>query len=59
MDTYSHELLDAHLGDKTQGALALATELHGRNQSLTVFDRAYFRMHSCSPGKLQDKSGIG
>lgn len=42
MDTYSHELLDARLGSMAQGELTLATELDGCDQSLTVFDRAYF-----------------
>lgn len=42
MDTYSHELLDARLGAMTQGELTLASQLKGCNQSLTVFDRAYF-----------------
>lgn len=42
MDTYSHELLDARLGDMTQGELTLASQLKGCDQSLRVFDRAYF-----------------
>ena len=42
MDTYSHELLDARLGDMTQGELTLASQLKGCDQSLAVFDRAYF-----------------
>ena len=42
MDTYSHELLDARLGAMTQGELTLASQLKGCDQSLTVFDRAYF-----------------
>lgn len=42
MDTYSHELLDARLGAMTQGELTLAAALAGCDQSLTVFDRAYF-----------------
>jgi hypothetical protein len=42
MDTHSHELLDARLGSMAQGELTLAAELGGCDQSLTVFDRAYF-----------------
>lgn len=42
MDTSSHELLDAQLGGMTQGELTLAAELQAPDQSLTVFDRAYF-----------------
>ena len=42
MDTYSHELLDARLGAMTQGELTLAADLQAPDQSLTLFDRAYF-----------------
>ena len=42
MDTHSHELLDTQLGAMTQGELTLATHLQVPDQSLTVFDRAYF-----------------
>lgn len=42
MDTHTHELLDARLGSMAQGELTLAAELQGCDQSLTVFDRAYF-----------------
>ncbi|MGD9888242.1 MAG: IS4 family transposase [Halothiobacillaceae bacterium] len=42
MDTSSHELLDARLGDMSQGELTLAASLGGQDCSLTVFDRAYF-----------------
>lgn len=42
MDTHSHELLDAQIGAMTQGELTLADALQAPDQSLTVFDRAYF-----------------
>ncbi len=42
LDTHTHELLDARLGGTTQGELTLATGLQGLDQSLTIFDRAYF-----------------
>lgn len=42
IDTHTHELLDARLGSMAQGELTLAAELEGCDQSLTVFDRAYF-----------------
>lgn len=42
MDTHSHELMDAQLGAMTQGELTLAASLQVPDQSLTVFDRAYF-----------------
>ncbi len=42
MDTYSHELLDAQLGAMPQGELTLAAELQAPDESLTIFDRAYF-----------------
>jgi hypothetical protein len=42
MDTSTHELLDAQIGDMSQGELSLAAALQAPDQSLTVFDRAYF-----------------
>jgi len=42
LDTHTHELLDARIGSMDQGELTLATELRGIDQSLTIFDRAYF-----------------
>lgn len=42
MDTHSHELMDAQLGAMTQGELTLAASLDVPDQSITVFDRAYF-----------------
>ena len=42
LDTDSHELLDAQLGDYTQGELTLAAGLRGLDHSITLFDRAYF-----------------
>lgn len=42
LDTDSHELLDAQLGDYHQGELTLAAELRGLDHSITLFDRAYF-----------------
>ncbi len=42
MDTHSHELMDAQLGAMTQGELTLAAQLQVPEQSITVFDRAYF-----------------
>lgn len=42
LDTDSHELLDAQLGDGHHCALTLAAGLHGLDQSITLFDRAYF-----------------
>lgn len=41
MDTHSHELLDAQISAMT-GELTLADALQAPDQSLTVFDRAYF-----------------
>jgi Transposase DDE domain/Insertion element 4 transposase N-terminal len=42
LDTGSHELLDAKLGDYHCGELTLAAELRGLDDSITLFDRAYF-----------------
>lgn len=42
LDTDSHELLDAALGDYGCGELTLATQLRGLDHSITLFDRAYF-----------------
>lgn len=42
LDTDTHELLDARIGAMAHGELTLAGELQGIDQSLTVFDRAYF-----------------
>ena len=42
LDTDSHELLDAQLGDYHQGELTLAAGLSGLDDSITLFDRAYF-----------------
>jgi hypothetical protein len=42
LDTDSHELLDARLGDYHQGELTLAAGLRGLDHSITLFDRAYF-----------------
>lgn len=42
LDTHTHELLDARIGSMDQGELTLAAELQGIDQSLTIFDRAYF-----------------
>ena len=42
MDAHSHELLDARLGSMHQGELTLAAALQVPEQSLTIFDRAYF-----------------
>lgn len=42
LDTDSHELLDAKLGDYSCGELTLAAGLHGLDHSITLFDRAYF-----------------
>jgi hypothetical protein len=42
LDTDSHELLDARLGDYRQGELTLAAGLCGLDHSITLFDRAYF-----------------
>lgn len=42
MDTHRHELMDARVGAMTQGELTLAAKLRGIDQTLTVFDRAYF-----------------
>jgi len=42
LDTDSHELLDARLGDYHCGELTLAADLRGLDQSITLFDRAYF-----------------
>lgn len=42
LDTDSHELLDARLGDYRQGELTLAAGLSGLDHSITLFDRAYF-----------------
>jgi hypothetical protein len=42
LDTDSHELLDAQLGDYGHGELTLAAGLQGLDHSITLFDRAYF-----------------
>lgn len=42
LDTDSHELLDAQLGDYNHGELTLAAGLRGLDDSITLFDRAYF-----------------
>jgi hypothetical protein len=42
LDTDSHELLDAKLGDYHCGELTLAAGLRGLDESITLFDRAYF-----------------
>ncbi|MDO9004090.1 MAG: IS4 family transposase [Aquabacterium sp.] len=42
LDTDSHELLDAKLGDYHCGELTLAADLRGLDHSITLFDRAYF-----------------
>ena len=42
LDTDSHELLDARLGDYSCGELTLAAGLRGLDHSITLFDRAYF-----------------
>ncbi len=42
LDTDTHELLDAQLGGIDQGELTLADNIQGIDDSLTVFDRAYF-----------------
>jgi hypothetical protein len=42
LDTDSHELLDAKLGDYRCGELTLAAGLRGLDHSITLFDRAYF-----------------
>ena len=42
IDTDSHELLDAKLGDYACGELTLAADLRGLDESITLFDRAYF-----------------
>lgn len=42
LDTDSHELLDAKLGDYNCGELTLAADLRGLDHSITLFDRAYF-----------------
>ena len=42
IDTDSHELLDAKLGDYHCGELTLAADLRGLDHSITLFDRAYF-----------------
>ena len=42
LDTDTHELLDAQVGSMDQGELTLAAQLQGLDQTLTVFDRAYF-----------------
>lgn len=42
LDTDSHELLDARLGDYHCGELTLAAGLRGMDHSITLFDRAYF-----------------
>jgi hypothetical protein len=42
LDTDTHELLDAQLGGIDQGELLLADNIQGIDDSLTVFDRAYF-----------------
>lgn len=42
MNTQSHELVDAQLGPMSQGELTLAHRLRTPDNSLTLFDRAYF-----------------
>ena len=42
LDTDSHELLDARLGDYDCGELTLAADLRDLDHSITLFDRAYF-----------------
>lgn len=42
IDTDSHELLDAKLGDYRCGEVTLAAQLKGLDDSITLFDRAYF-----------------
>jgi len=42
LDTDSHELLDAKLGEYHCGELTLAADLRGLDHSITLFDRAYF-----------------
>ena len=42
MRTDSHELLDARIGGMSEGELTLAAGLQPPDQSLTIFDRAYF-----------------
>ena len=42
IDTDSHELLDAQLGNYHCGELTLAAGLRGLDHSITLFDRAYF-----------------
>lgn len=42
IDTDSHELLDARLGNYHCGELTLAATLRGLDHSITLFDRAYF-----------------
>lgn len=42
LDTDSHELLDAALGDYGCGELTLAADLRGLDHAITLFDRAYF-----------------
>jgi len=42
LDTDSHELLDARLGDYGCGELTLAAGLRGLDHSITLFERAYF-----------------
>lgn len=42
LDTDSHELLDAALGDYGCGELTLAAGLRGLDHAITLFDRAYF-----------------
>lgn len=42
INTHSHEMLDAQIGDMRKGELTLARELTPPACSLTLFDRAYF-----------------
>src|SRR5690606_5901905 len=42
MDTQTHGLLDAHISGVNQGELTLAAHLQAPDNTLTVFDRAYF-----------------
>ena len=42
MDTQTHGLLDAHISGVDQGELTLAANLQAPDDTLTVFDRAYF-----------------
>lgn len=54
LDTDSHELLDAKLGNYHCGELTLAADLRGLDHSITLFDRAYF-----SAAFLMDWHSVG